>query len=157
MKCKDVCSFLLDGKGESGIMPAPIENHLRSCSSCTRFLEDLSAVEGYMDSMPSLSPPEQVRDKTFQLCLASLEAQERAAPGVNTGRKRLPKIIWAALFLLIGLTAGIVTTLFTDLNLSEGLTPKSAMIATIMIQNAVMLFFAPVLLRKFRTSKTDPA
>ena len=153
MKCKDIRHWLMDGKGESRVLPAQIQNHLSSCSSCARFWENLSFVQKQMDLLPAAALPPELREETHQLCRSVLEGLEDAAPASGFNRAGLPKIIWAAVFLLLGLTAGIVTTLFTDLNLSEGLTPKSTLIVTIMIQNAVMLFFAPVLLRRHQRSK----
>ena len=148
MKCKDIRHWLMDGKGDSRVVPAQIQTHLSSCSSCARFWENLSFVQNQMDLLPTAVPPPRLREETHQLCRSALEGMEKASPALGLRRAALPKIIWAAVFLLLGLTAGLVTTLFTDLDLSEGLTPKSALIVTIMIQNAVMLFCAPVLLRR---------
>lgn len=148
MKCKNIRHWLMDGKGKSSVLPAQIQIHLRSCSSCARFWEDLSFVQRQLEQLPPVTPPPQLREETRQLCLSTLNDSEEAVPARGFRRAQLPNIIWAAVFLLLGLTAGIITTLFTELDLSEGLTPKSALIVTIMIQNAVMLFFAPVLLRR---------
>jgi hypothetical protein len=155
MKCKDIRLWLMDGKGESETLPVQIRNHLRSCSSCARFWEDLSLVQDRIGLLPAVTPPLRLQEETRRLCLEALEAQETEAPAAGLRRAPLPKIIWAALFLLLGLTAGIVTSLFTDLDLSRGLELKSAIILTIMIQNGVMLFFAPLLLNKLRFSRPE--
>ena len=155
MKCKDVRLWLLDRRGESRILPDQIKRHVRSCSSCGSFRDDLSAIQGQMDILPQLAPPSSVLEGTRRLCLSSLEADRNRDPELQRGNIRLPKIIWAAVLLLLGLTAGMVATLFTEINISEGLNPKSALIVTIMIQNAVMLFFTPVLLRKHRSARPD--
>lgn len=155
MKCKDVRLWLMDNREDSLILPDQIERHLRSCSSCASYWEDYSFIHGQMNTLPKMAPPSSFLEKTRVLCHSSLEDGRDMVTGLEPSHIHLPKIIWAAVFLLLGLTVGMVTTLFTEIDLTEGLSPKSALIVTIMIQNAVMLFFTPVLLRKYRSAKPD--
>jgi hypothetical protein len=62
----------------------------------------------------------------------------------------VPKVIWAAVFALVVLTGILIVSLLPGLEIEAGLTPKTVLVFTLIVQNAAMLFFAPVLIHKLR-------
>jgi hypothetical protein len=64
--------------------------------------------------------------------------------------RSVPKIIWVALFALVLLTGILIISLLPDFEIEESLSLKTVLIFTLLVQNATMLFFAPVLIQKLR-------
>jgi hypothetical protein len=64
----------------------------------------------------------------------------------------IPKYIWAALASLTTLTVILLSLLLTEFNLERPLSFQTVVVLFLMIQNAGMLFFAPVLIRKYRST-----
>jgi hypothetical protein len=65
----------------------------------------------------------------------------------------VPWIIWVALVSLIVLTAFLLVSLFKDIRLSQPLSFEGAFVLAVILQNAVMLFFAPVIIRKYYSQR----
>lgn len=63
----------------------------------------------------------------------------------------VPKLILAALIFLTVLTVIIVVPQLKELKLDETMPFSTVMALTIILQNAVMLFFTPILIRKYRS------
>jgi len=75
--------------------------------------------------------------------------------GLKTHAEPIPKYALPVLFSLILLTAFIIAPMLKNIKLNQPLTFPTIAVLTLLIQNAAMLFFAPILIRKYRWKKKD--
>lgn len=152
LSCRDVELLTLAGEdreltaGERGL----IEDHLRGCARCRVFAADRRALREQSAALRWPSPPDALLRRTRRLVL------EKAA-----GRPaQLPAWVLVALAV-----AAIATGLWLTVSLS-GVTPEMTLAdlpvaglaaVIIIVQNALMLLFAPVLLRKVRARRSAAA
>jgi DNA-directed RNA polymerase specialized sigma24 family protein len=68
-------------------------------------------------------------------------------------RRRSPWPIWAALAVLTGLTLCFLIPGLAGFRQSQKLTLETALVLLVILQNALMLFFAPLLMRRGRLSQ----
>jgi len=148
MKCQDVEHILIE-TGQKGSGPeerSQIEEHLQDCPRCASLKDDLDTIRGALTHIPSASLPEELDTKTSHLCRERLgqiqkhKKERHAAP---------PLAIWILFAFLLSLTAYLTIPLFKNLESEQSLSVQMIVILAIMIQNVVMLFFAPVLFKKF--------
>ncbi|MBN1274388.1 MAG: zf-HC2 domain-containing protein [Candidatus Aminicenantes bacterium] len=152
MRCKD-CQYLFIESSERELTEMErekLEEHIMHCPECTRFKESL---EGIRLSLRNASSPlfsQDLHEKTGRLCRENISKQRplflerRFSPGL-----RVPAFVWAALLFVIVLTAVLLYTGFEDLNLEEPVTWKTIALISLILQNALMLFFAPVIFRRY--------
>lgn len=157
MRCQNIERLIIDSS--EGILSQEeqraIERHVAECAECARFQDDLKNIRISLTKMPAPSLPDELGRRTRILCHAELKArlasekqrvsQTRPAP--------VPWVIWAALISLIGLTVFLMVSLFKDIGLNQPLSFESVFVLCLILQNAVMLFFAPVIIRKYCSPK----
>ncbi len=103
--------------------------------------------------MSPLTPPSELERRIRDMCqeeLSSRLAAEKQRVSL-THPSHVPWIIWVALVSLIVLTALLLVSLFKNIGLNQPLSFGDAFILAVILQNAVMLFFAPVIIRKYQT------
>jgi hypothetical protein len=156
MRCQDAQRLMLDGlerkMNEDSLFA--LEDHVRRCPGCAGFRADLKGIRAGLENRTLPEPPADVIERTRALCLAELRANEDASE-TNPDKTRtaaLPGFIQAALAVLTTLTLVFVVPRIEDIKLDETLTFETALTFVLLIQNAFMLFFAPVLIRKFRSN-----
>lgn len=133
-----------------------IEQHVIRCSSCARFQEDLQSIWVGLQTLSYPDPSEELVKKTKSLCYAEMEVMRVSGSRSiqRTQPRSVPKIIWAAVFALVVLTGILIISLLPlGFEIQESLSLKTVLIFTLIVQNAAMLFFAPVLIQKFRSPK----
>lgn len=153
MRCKDVERLMIEGSDRTLTRQErnAIEKHLTRCSSCARFREDLLKIRNGLKIFSSPAPSDKLVKKTRSLCHAEMEASgaygskaiQRTQPGA------VPKIIWAALFVLVILSGILIISFLPGFEAEKSLSLRTALIFTLIVQNAAMLFFSPVLIQKF--------
>jgi anti-sigma factor RsiW len=149
LSCRDVELLTLAGEdreltaGERGL----VEDHLRGCARCRVFAADRRALREQSAALRWPSPPDALLRRTRRLVL------ENAALG-----RPVPLPAWVLVALAV---AAIATGLWLTVSLS-GVTPEMTLAdlplaglaaVIIIVQNALMLLFAPVLLRKVRARR----
>jgi hypothetical protein len=77
------------------------------------------------------------------LCAAPQESERRIR------NHTIPRLIWAAIASLILITGFLLIPLIRDIELAETFSFPAIVVLFLIIQNAAMLFFTPVILRKF--------
>jgi anti-sigma factor RsiW len=159
MRCKDIQRLIIDSADEdlkSEEMRA-IERHIAHCALCARFRDDLEKIRTGIQKMPPPILPPDLAQKTRLRCYAEMSRQPAAAPKIArlTPSEPIPKYVWAVLLPLILLTILIIVPAFKEIRLDQTLTFTSVVALTIIIQNAVMLLFAPILIRRHRWKKPD--
>jgi hypothetical protein len=144
MKCRDVQQWLLsqengrEGQRESG----RIQNHLSMCRECAQFQQDLQFIRRTAgETKPEPSPGLVLL--TYKRCRRLLDQQNYSA--------RVPKIIWFSFSLIFILTLWFILPVPVLLQKeASDLTSLNPAPLILVIQNAVMLLFVPVILKKFR-------
>jgi hypothetical protein len=159
MRCKDIQRLIIDSSDEdlSSEELRAIEKHAAHCSLCARFRDDLEKIRIGIKKIPQPVLPPDLAQKTRLRCYAEISRQPAAAPKIArlTPSEPIPKYVWAVLLALILLTVFIIVPLFKEIRLDQTLTFTSVVALTIIIQNAVMLLFAPILMRRQRWKKPD--
>jgi hypothetical protein len=97
--------------------------------------------------------PETLVRETEELCYREIESLS-AAPQASERHIRnntIPKLIWAAIASLILITGFLLLPLIRDIELEQTFSFPAVVVLFLIIQNAAMLFFTPIVLRKFRS------
>ncbi len=159
MRCKDIERLIIDSsdKDLSQEELGAIEKHVAHCALCARFQDDLEKIRMGVKTMPQPVLPPGLAQKTRLRCQAEISQQPAAASKIAKliPSDPVPKYVWAALLPLILLTVFVLAPTLKEIRLDQTLTFTSAAALTIIIQNAVMLLFAPILIRRRRWNKQD--
>jgi hypothetical protein len=154
MRCKDIERLIIDSSDEklSSEELKGIEQHVADCAQCARFKDELEKIQVCIKEMPLPVPTPDLVQKTRKSCYAEMSEQSAKNTGITPQLPihPLPKLMWAALFSLILLTVLFFAPAFKEILEQQSLSFSSAVVLTLIIQNAVMLVLTPVLLRKYR-------
>jgi hypothetical protein len=150
LRCRDVERLMLEG--EDRALPAGerdlVERHLRACARCREFSADRSLVRGELSVVSWPAPPEELVLSTRRMLHDAETAGTAAVPAwvlVALATFTIITSIWLAVY-LPDITPEIT---LADLPLA----PRAAVF--IIVQNALMLFCAPVVLRKARARRDE--
>ncbi len=145
MKCKDVEHALLDNSVEdlSQDRIEEIQKHISCCASCACLDDDLRKIRFHLQKMQPQIPSVKLLEGTRKLCHARLN------------KPSIPKYIWAALAALLVLTGVLMLPFAREFMQGKSLSFPLVSALILMIQNLAMLFFAPVLIQRFRLRKKD--
>ena len=159
MKCKDIESLIIDStEGELNAEKlSEIKLHVSECASCAHFQEDLEKIRLCLKEIPPSAPSAELAKKTQLLCHAKIRTFHAAGRknASQTLLTRIPKLVWIALFSLIALTIIWMFPLMKDFKIDQPLSSQTIAVLFLMIQNAAMLFFAPILIRRYRVKNQD--
>jgi len=151
LRCRDVEHLILEGEdrtfaaGERQI----VEEHLRGCARCRGFAADRALVRGELAGVRWPTPPEELVRRTQRMLQEPDAVQARAA---------VPAWVLVALAVVT-----IVTSIWLAVSLAD-VTPDMTLAdlpvaglaaVFIIIQNALMLFCAPVVLRTARARRSE--
>lgn len=158
MRCKDIERLIIASWDEdlSSEELKTIDQHVGLCPHCARFQEELGKLRTGIKAMPvpELSPD--LAENTRLRCYDEMKNQREAAREKRSSQtlsRPIPVYVWATLFVLTLLTMVIIFPVIREIKFDQTLSFKAAAVLTIIIQNAVMLFFAPILIRKYRSKK----
>ena len=159
MKCKDIERLVIESSKDEWSTEelSQIKQHTQHCLKCARLEDDLKKIRIFLTKKADSAPPDELVRKTRLMCHAEIKAVKAGVTKISrlSSYRLVPKHIWAALVSLILLTVVLLTTLLTDFNLEPPLSFQTIVVLFLMIQNAGMLFFAPVLIRKYRSTSRD--
>jgi len=154
MKCKDVERWFVAVSEESPEEDklAQVEEHVAHCAECICFEEDLKKIRLLIQKTKAPVPSEELIDRTRLMCHAAMKTPHSTEIGFISRIKAasIPAYIWLALVFLVVLTVILMLPLLKELAAEDILSLQAVVTLSLMIQNAVMLFFAPLILRKFR-------
>jgi predicted anti-sigma-YlaC factor YlaD len=154
MKCQDIERLVIDSSEEdlNEEQRKRIEKHLARCPRCRKFQKDLEKIRAYLEEINPLSPSVEVESRTRHLCHVqmgkSLSPEEKTS--TRTHKPAIPIYIWVALVSLTVLTLILTLPLITGITSGQPLPLPLVGVLVLVIQNAVMLCFSPILLRKYR-------
>ena len=158
MRCKDIERLIIASSDEdlSSEELKAIEQHVGLCPHCARFQEELGKIRTGIKAMPVPELSAGLNKSTRSRCYAEMKKLREAALEKRSSRtlsRSIPVYVWATLFALTLLTMVIIFPVIREIRFDQTLSFKAAAVLTIIIQNAVMLFFAPILIRKYRSKK----
>lgn len=154
MKCQDIERLIIDSSEEDfhEEQKIRIEEHLARCPRCQQFQKDLEKIRAYLKEITPPYPSAEVESRTRHLCHVqmgkSLSPEEKTSARIHT--PAIPVYIWVALVSLTVLTLILTLPLITGLTSDQPLPLPLVGVLVLVIQNAVMLCFSPILLRKYR-------
>ena len=105
--------------------------------------EDLIKIRTHLHEVPIQMPSDEFFEQTRALCHAKLV------------RSSIPKFIWVAFGALLILSGILMSPLAREIRLDQPLSFPTIGVLILLLQNLLMLFFAPVLIQKFRFRKKD--
>lgn len=154
MKCKDVERWIIavsEESPEEGKL-SQVEEHIVNCPGCARFEEDLKKIRLHIQKTKAPVLSEELIHRTRLMCHAAMKASSPTEKSFISRIKAasIPVYIWIALVSLVVLTVILMLPLLKELAAEDLLSLQAVVTLSLMIQNAVMLFFAPLILRKFR-------
>ncbi len=150
LRCRDVERLMLDSEdralpaGERGL----VEEHLRGCASCRGFAADRALVRGELAGVRWPAPPEELVLRTRRMLRDAGTAAPAAVPAwvlIALAAVTIITSIWLAVWL---------PDITPDTTLAD--LPLAARAAVfIIVQNALMLFCAPIVLRAARARRGE--
>lgn len=152
MQCKDIEQLIigLSGKHLNREELSYLERHLSSCERCACFKEDLNRIRQGLEAMPIPQPSDDLVRQTRFKCYTKLKTMHVGKSIDISHVSVISGSIWAMLFILIALTLIWSVSLLKNFNVSQPLSSQTIAVLAIMIQNGVMLCFAPLLIGKCR-------
>lgn len=156
MKCKNIERLVIESSKDelSAEDLSRIKQHLLNCSKCGQLEDDLKKIRVFLKKTVLPTPPPELVRQTQLMCHTEIKALKTGVKKVSalSSSRLIPKYIWAALVSLITLTVILLSPLLTEFNLEQPLSFQTVVVLFLMIQNAGMLFFVPVLIRKYRST-----
>lgn len=151
LRCRDVERLMLEGEdrafaaGEKRI----VDEHLCGCARCREFAADRALVRGEVAGIRWPAPPEDLVQRTRRLLREPDAVQPRAAVPAWVLVTMAVVTIVTAFWLAVSLA-----NVTPDMTLAD--LPAAGLAAVfIIIQNALMLFCAPVVLRAVRARRGE--
>jgi hypothetical protein len=159
MRCKDIERLMIDAsertlsRDETGV----IARHVSRCASCKQFEKDLARIRKELENTPVPELPEELAEKTIGLCRSAswTPVPPEAVAFFRDRSASIPGFVWAALILLVILTGTLLIFSLSGYRLDESSPFPGVLVLILIVQNAVMLFFVPVLIAKFRSGMKD--
>jgi hypothetical protein len=133
-----------------------LEAHLEACSGCVAFQSFRASLRGQLQKAAGPALSGELSDNVRFRCRAELDSLARTRAGREFGKRpaAVPWPIWAAFLVLTGLTLIFLIPGLEELRQSQELTPGTVLGLLVILQNFLMLFFAPLLLRRGRLSQS---
>jgi len=107
------------------------------------FQKDLEFIRSHLKKMPKPEPSPEFFKKTRILCHQKLSGSSHSP--------KIPRSIWIALAVNIVLIAFLLLPFTRALKSDQPLSLPMVGVLILIIQNAAMLFFSPVIIKKFKT------
>lgn len=143
MNCDDVAILLACEDDLDQDKRQEIERHISCCQQCAVFETDVKRIRGHCQKIVVPIPSDEFFENTRFLCHAKLQ------------RSSIPKYIWIALGALLILTGILMLPLAMEIMADRPLSFPAIGLLFLLLQNLLMLFFAPVLIKKIRFQKKD--
>lgn len=148
MRCKDIERLIIDStwKNLSEEELLLIKEHTQQCDKCTLFQSEYKNLRLSLKNNPAPALPEKLDRSTHKMCRKALNLQKKSAPTI-------PLFIWGIVAILIALSVILFVPVFKDFRLDEPLSSQALFVLAFLIQNTVMLFFTPILIKNFKAKK----
>lgn len=153
MRCQDVERLILEEPELGPEERDEMESHLSRCARCSDLRNFKKALHERVAEVAAPELPagldERVRKSAHAELIARLGGR-RAAGARPDVKAEVPGLIWAALAAITVLTLSFLIPGVQDLVENQKLTLGTGLVLILILQNALTLFFAPVVLRRER-------
>ncbi len=131
-----------------------LEEHLKTCPDCAAFRGFWEDLRSRLREATGPTLSAELSDNVRLRCRAELELKlpSHRKPALSKGPAGVPWPIWAALLVLTSLTLYFLIPGVEEFRQSQKLTLGTVLVLLIIFQNALMLFAAPLLMRRGRLS-----
>ena len=157
MRCQDFERLILGSSDRELLLEdrLALEKHLESCPGCEAFQSFREDLRRCLREATGPELPSELSDQVRLRCRAELDSLSRARTGRDsqTLPEAAPWPILAALAVLTGLTLTFLIPGLEKFRQSQELTLGTVLAILVILQNALMLFFAPLLMRRGRLSR----
>lgn len=159
MRCQDI-ELLIIASSERHLNQEErqlLELHMAQCKPCACFQADWGRIRQSIKEMPTPILSSELDGYTRHQCLEALKTQP-LPDRISASRSffcSLPKGIKATLFAAAILTATALVLFFLKFSTNELQIFQTAAILTLVLQNAIMLIFAPIVIVKCRRRKIN--
>ena len=152
MKCRQIQKRMVGRSGKITDHPLDreIEIHLAHCADCRAWLDELEALGKSVRSQSHPSPSPELVMQTLSLCharIAGLPVHPRRFR-LSVWTRPIPGFIKWVLPPLVFCTFGWILSTIGDLKPDVTPTTPAVIGLVLIVQNAAMLLFAPILLRR---------
>jgi len=156
MRCKEY-EYLIIESTERDLTDSEqmrLKHHCCQCENCSRFKENSEEIRYYLKRYDPPALPADLDKHTKHLCQdEKRRKKEISRYGQSPLRPQVPGYIWAVFALLTILTSFTLFSGLKTLNTDQPLSLGTVLMLTIILQNAVMLFLAPVIIRTKRAKQ----
>jgi hypothetical protein len=160
MRCQDFERLMLES-GERELLREErraLEEHLETCPDCAAFRSFRGGLRSRLREAAGPALSVELSNNVRLRCRAELNSLSRSRAGQDFGRRpaAVPWAVLAALLVLTGLTLVFLIPGLEEFRQSQKLTLGTVLVLLVILQNALMLFFAPLLMRRGRLSHYRP-
>jgi anti-sigma factor RsiW len=144
MRCQDVERLMIETTEEerSSEQRPALESHLETCPACSAFRDFRNTLRSALENTTAPDLDADLAERVRLRCHAGL-AQESSRKQAG-----VPWSIWAAFGVLTVITLGFFIPQITEFFATREFTAEIGLLLFIILQNAVMLFFAPIIMRR---------
>ena len=153
MKCRECQKWLIEADEESRNprVLSEMREHISQCDACAGLETHLRIIRDGITGMDVAKLPVELDQQTRMLCQSHLAAGKPSRiKYASRSAHSTPKFIWAILIGLTILSSIWIVPVLKDFQLGDPLTLKTGTALAFLLQNSLMLFFTPLLLRQHR-------
>ncbi len=160
MKCKDIEKLIIESSGEFSSLEERerILSHIQHCSRCSRLQEDLGNLRGLLNRGCEPDLPEDLDKKTYLKCLSEIYSlqNDKKKESLQKQLQSIPLYMKVVFISLLALTIFWIFPFFEDFGFADENLSFSTILGLFwIIQNIMMLLFAPLLIRRYQSKKNQ--
>jgi hypothetical protein len=160
MKCKDIERMVI---ASSGGLPDSkqldgVRLHVEHCGRCARLIEDMESLRSLLQRRAEPELPGDLDRKTYLKCLSEMQSLQKNKEKINLQQQlqSIPVYMKAVFIALFVVTIIWIFPFFKDFGFAgESLSFSTILGLFFIIQNAMMILFAPLLIQRFRSKKIN--
>jgi anti-sigma factor RsiW len=152
MRCQDVERLIPASRELSSEERAAVEAHLASCARCSSLHEFWPELQAGVRLAGAPQLPSDLAERVRRAGHAEILSRLAERPGPSRAEERatVPGFIWAAFAAITVLTLAFLLPGLEEFQQSERLTLGTGLGLLLLLQNALTLLFAPVVMRPRR-------
>ena len=152
MKCKQVENLIIDADGETynERSQLELENHIRSCPSCTTFVKNINSIRTNPKILVNVEPSDPLVESTLECCHMELKQKEQIISSRSGPKLTTPNYIWASIIAIVTFSIIWFFPILKELVQENIISDHTIWFFIIIIQNIIMLLFAPIIFKKIR-------
>jgi anti-sigma factor RsiW len=152
MRCQDIERLILETRELTPAERAAVEAHLAQCAKCAGLADFWRNLHGHLAQAGGPGLPEDLEAGVRLAGHAAVRSlyEDQAVPDRPERREPVPSFIWLAFTAIVLLTLALFIPGLQGLAENQKMTLGAALALILVLQNALTLLFAPVVLRRQR-------